>query len=281
MTILKNHDNINLLVVRGNANNDNKWIEKDICTPERNDVICGRGGSRHLHYGNQLFRGLVKSHQAIYNQSSRAEKTWLSLRILHQWKGRFLNFDKETQTWTSMTKAEARRKISQRLRDDKPKKDRQLSTKIISQHLRDDDKKQKDQHYPAAAEEDEIISLCLTESSSFFADDEDATSVHNTQPYYNINDKKSPSNSNGRNSIKESSTIFVDFSPRSCCWDGQSQRTSSSSSSIVDSYYYHHDKSTLPYESAEDEKDLADFFLECFNKEDLFEWDLFEWDFFD
>jgi hypothetical protein len=90
---------------------------------QRMDVLSGRGGKSNHHFGNKVFRNLVTAMKSDYQSSkSRTEKARVAESIvekIYRMGGQFLCQNKaclEPQ-WCVMSKAEARRKTSQALRE--------------------------------------------------------------------------------------------------------------------------------------------------------------------
>jgi hypothetical protein len=90
---------------------------------QRMDVLSGRGGKSNHHFGNKVFRNLVTAMKSDYQSSkSRTEKARVAESIVekvYRMGGQFLCQNKaclEPQ-WCVMSKAEARRKTSQALRE--------------------------------------------------------------------------------------------------------------------------------------------------------------------
>ena len=68
---------------------ETKIIEYPLST----DVVLGRGKPYHEWAGNERLAHLVEEHRAVYQSSSRSEKTAISnymLEIVKGWGGRFL-----------------------------------------------------------------------------------------------------------------------------------------------------------------------------------------------
>jgi hypothetical protein len=89
------------------------------------DILSGRGGKSNHHAGNKRFRQVVSEMKMMYRSTGqKTDKTALSKGIVeyvHNYGGRFLVQDGEgnDRRWREMTKAEARRKTSQALRETK------------------------------------------------------------------------------------------------------------------------------------------------------------------
>ena len=87
------------------------------------DVMCGRGGRSNHHSGNKRYRHVVSEMKMMYrNTEAKAVKTDLSRAIVEHvcnYGGRFIKKDEETGRYFVLTKAEARKKTSQALRETK------------------------------------------------------------------------------------------------------------------------------------------------------------------
>ena len=90
------------------------------------DVVMGRGGKSNNHRGNILYRSYVRDMTPIHDLSTKQEKTKITWQIVQQvydLGGRFIEEDKSTGLWHVIDAAQARRKTSQKFRDEKnPKK---------------------------------------------------------------------------------------------------------------------------------------------------------------
>jgi hypothetical protein len=99
--------------------------EKGIRTPNKTDVLCGRGGNINTHPGNGTFRTLVEKNKRLYLTSRfKREKRVIAEGILHEIKrqsppGRFLL--KKDDVWVEISHEKARDKTSQALREGGPK----------------------------------------------------------------------------------------------------------------------------------------------------------------
>ena len=99
--------------------------EKGIKTPNRTDVLCGRGGNINTHPGNGTFRTLVEKNKRLYLTSRfKREKRVIAEGILQEIKrqnppGRFLA--KQDDVWVEISHEKARDKTSQALREGGPK----------------------------------------------------------------------------------------------------------------------------------------------------------------
>lgn len=90
------------------------------------DVLCGRGGKANHHLGNKLYRKLVCDAKEKYrNTSDKDEKTDMSRSIVDQvfaYGGKFVKKDPGSSRFYVLTKAEARIKTSQALRENRDSK---------------------------------------------------------------------------------------------------------------------------------------------------------------
>lgn len=91
--------------------------------PNKNDVLCGRGGTINSHHGNEQYRSIVESKKRVYLTARfKREKRLIATSIVDQIRkmnppGRFLQKDAETQTWFDIGEEKAREKTSQALRE--------------------------------------------------------------------------------------------------------------------------------------------------------------------
>mmetsp|Transcript_2788 Transcript_2788/g.4174 ORF Transcript_2788/g.4174 Transcript_2788/m.4174 type:complete len:556 (+) Transcript_2788:333-2000(+) len=98
-----------------------------ITEPNKNDVLCGRGGRINAHDGNVQFREIVVEHKKEYLSKStkKLEKAHIAARIIQQIRtmdppGRFLKEDSDTGLWFDIGDAKAIKKAGQALREDAP-----------------------------------------------------------------------------------------------------------------------------------------------------------------
>ena len=96
----------------------------DCITPNRNDVLLGRGGSNNEHSGNVQLRLLALQNTSEYNDCPRLEKYKITKNLVEQVKKgtmnpplRFLKQDQRTNLWHELDDNKANQKASQRLRD--------------------------------------------------------------------------------------------------------------------------------------------------------------------
>lgn len=87
------------------------------------DVLCGRGGLSNHHPGNKRFRRVVSEMKRTYRSTeTKNNKTSLSRAIVDHvcnYGGRFIKKDDKTGRYHVLTKADARKKTSQALRETK------------------------------------------------------------------------------------------------------------------------------------------------------------------
>jgi hypothetical protein len=87
------------------------------------DVLCGRGGRSNHHPGNKRYRHVVSEMKMMYRRSeAKTIKTDLSRAIVEHccnYGGRFIKNDSKSGRYYVLTKAEARKKTSQALRETK------------------------------------------------------------------------------------------------------------------------------------------------------------------
>lgn len=88
-----------------------------------NDVLCGRGGRSNHHTGNKRYRQVVGNTKFMYQQCpAKTLKTDLSRAIVEHccaYGARFIKKDEAVGRFYVLTKAEARKKTSQALRETK------------------------------------------------------------------------------------------------------------------------------------------------------------------
>jgi len=88
------------------------------------DILCGRGGRSNHHYGNKKYREVINEMKMKYKMVERKlAKTDLSTAIVeyvYNYGGRFIKEDEKNHgKYYLLTPAEARRKTSQALRENK------------------------------------------------------------------------------------------------------------------------------------------------------------------
>ena len=88
-------------------------------SPDRMDVILGRGRGNANHPGNKRFHAIVDAHREMYHTSlSRTEKTRIADEIvgLVKQESRFVKWSASQQTWVEVNTDLARAKVGQALR---------------------------------------------------------------------------------------------------------------------------------------------------------------------
>src|SRR5210317_1377661 len=91
--------------------------------PNKNDVLCGRGGTINSHPGNEQYRSIVDSKKRVYLTARfKREKRLIATSIVDQIRnmdppGRFLQKDADKQTWFDIGEEKSREKTSQALRE--------------------------------------------------------------------------------------------------------------------------------------------------------------------
>jgi len=93
-----------------------------IRTPEKNDVLLGRGGLNYEHEGNGQLRRLARGRVREYQKATKKEKGAISREILleiHSMEpaGRFLQKNYIANAWEVVADSVAREKVCQSLRD--------------------------------------------------------------------------------------------------------------------------------------------------------------------
>jgi len=101
-----------------------KWSLTAIEEPHQNDVIMERGGKANHHPGNKRFLQLIADKKQEYLKLNRSKKTLMAWQITREWSeqnepGRFLKRD-ETGLWNAVSENVARKKTSQKLRENAP-----------------------------------------------------------------------------------------------------------------------------------------------------------------
>jgi hypothetical protein len=85
------------------------------------DILCGRGGRSNNHTGNKKYRLVVANMKYRYQQCpAKTLKTDLSRAIVeycHAYGARFIKYDETKNKYYVLSKAEARKKTSQALRE--------------------------------------------------------------------------------------------------------------------------------------------------------------------
>ena len=124
----KNYETMAAAVVESNelgseclAPPENKDL---ISTPTQNDILLGRGGLVNKHEGNIRFRNFVKEKKAEYlaHTTKKIAKAQIAAEIVEKIKalnppGRFLEFDKESGSWSEIDDHKAKKKTGQALRE--------------------------------------------------------------------------------------------------------------------------------------------------------------------
>src|SRR5210317_1434040 len=91
--------------------------------PNKNDVLCGRGGTINSHPGNEQYRSIVDSKKRVYLTARfKREKRLIATSIVDQIRnmdppGRFLQKDADKQKWFDIGEEKSREKTSQALRE--------------------------------------------------------------------------------------------------------------------------------------------------------------------
>ena len=88
--------------------------------PTPKDVLMGRGSGPANNPGNQKYLALKDAMQSRYMAATKEEKTPISQELfdaVHEWGGRFLNYNKKTKQWFEIDAKRARKKCSQALRE--------------------------------------------------------------------------------------------------------------------------------------------------------------------
>ena len=100
--------------------------ESKFCTPTHLDVLLGRGGGTNSHAGNIRYREEVEKvkpmYSSCYTKPEKKQVSELLVAAVHDYGGRFLEKDLETELWVLAPQNSARKKASQALRETKWKK---------------------------------------------------------------------------------------------------------------------------------------------------------------
>ncbi|KAL7568792.1 hypothetical protein ACA910_007212 [Epithemia clementina (nom. ined.)] len=84
------------------------------------DVICARGSNYHKHTGNRRYLAIVKSLQKQYQAAKqKASKTKLTRLVIQKVKesgSRFVEYNRNTKSWTELGERAEREKVSHALR---------------------------------------------------------------------------------------------------------------------------------------------------------------------
>ncbi len=110
-------------------NNVDPSTRAGLTTYTANDVLCGRGGRINQHPGNCFFRSLVRDRREEYLRSSKRDKPYIALSIVHvirERNGRFLKKDENLGLWFEIGDGPARDKASQALRRGGPEFQKKL-----------------------------------------------------------------------------------------------------------------------------------------------------------
>jgi hypothetical protein len=87
----------------------------------KRDILFGRGGLANKHFGNKVYRRLIKHNKDLYRRLKSNQKRELLVKSIllavESQGGRFLKADKATGTWHPVDMKEAQRKICQALRE--------------------------------------------------------------------------------------------------------------------------------------------------------------------
>jgi hypothetical protein len=95
---------------------------QDIITPQKNDVLSGRGVVRNNHHGNIQFRSLVRKLKTRHELAPKYEKPFIAKCIIDEISkmdppGRFLKETEHKGCWVEISEKEAMRKTRAALRE--------------------------------------------------------------------------------------------------------------------------------------------------------------------
>jgi hypothetical protein len=120
------HSNVNVTLTpvssdAGQRGSNSGIVYTDQIQPH--DILCGRGGRSNNHTGNKNYRLVVANMKYKYQQCpAKTLKTDLSRAIVeycHAYGARFIKYDEAKEKYYVVSKAEARKKTSQALRETK------------------------------------------------------------------------------------------------------------------------------------------------------------------
>lgn len=100
------------------------------------DIVVGRGAPKNFHYGNQVFRDLVKDYQTKYLCAKRSDKPQIALKLLDAIKATGARFVKRQKTsgsictWVQIDDKGAYEKVCQALRDGAPDLQRKMLSSL-------------------------------------------------------------------------------------------------------------------------------------------------------
>lgn len=90
-------------------------------TYTKRDILSGRGGLANKHFGNKVFRRLIRHNKELYRKLKSKRKQDLLIKSIllavDSQGGRFLKEDKKTGQWLEIEEREAWNKTSQALRE--------------------------------------------------------------------------------------------------------------------------------------------------------------------
>jgi hypothetical protein len=110
-----------------NFDHENASLESsNELTPTEHDILCGRGTSTNKHPGNISYRKMIERCKPIYRElltkDDKRDYSKLVKEHIEQCGGRFLKKCLILGTWVKMDDNDARKKVSQSLRESKKKK---------------------------------------------------------------------------------------------------------------------------------------------------------------
>ena len=92
-------------------------------SPQKNDVLLGRGTPNYIFNGNIHFRNIIKENVDIFSSAkSNIEKKMITKDVLQRLKnqcppGRFIRYDSKDNVWIEATNEESELKIAQAFRN--------------------------------------------------------------------------------------------------------------------------------------------------------------------
>lgn len=94
--------------------------------PTLKDVLSGRGGDAAFHKGNLQMRGYCVEVREEYKHAKKLAKSAIASRVVQRVRsegGRFLKRDSDTEMWWDIGDEQAKKKVSQVLRESTPDKE--------------------------------------------------------------------------------------------------------------------------------------------------------------
>jgi len=102
------------------ASNSTPLQQDGKSSPQKYDVLFGRGKHHRSHAGNRILRKMCGEQRENYDNANRHGKTELTRKLVNQIINngrRFLKYDKQQQAWLEVSEEEARLKVGHMIRD--------------------------------------------------------------------------------------------------------------------------------------------------------------------